>query len=70
MPTKEELIRSRFDVSGIKEFLGVESLAYLSLEGMLACVKSPESFCTACFTGDYPVPVTERTDKLRMDRDL
>jgi amidophosphoribosyltransferase len=70
MPTKEELIRSRFDVDGIAEFLGVDTLAYLSLEGMLACVKSPESFCTACFTGDYPVPVAGGADKLRMDRNL
>jgi len=70
MPTKEELIRSRYDVEGIRSFLGVDSLAYLSLEGMLSCAKSPEGFCTACFSGEYPVPVPDAFSKLRMDRDL
>ncbi|MBM4118499.1 amidophosphoribosyltransferase [bacterium] len=70
MPTKEELIRSRFDVEGIRAFLGVDSLAYLSLAGMLGCAKSPGSFCTACFTGDYPVPVRSQGGKSRLDRDL
>ncbi len=70
MPTKGELIRNRFDVEGIREFLGVDSLAYLSLDGMLACAKSPEGFCTACFSGEYPVPVGDWKGKHRMDRDL
>jgi amidophosphoribosyltransferase len=70
MPTREELIRSRHDVPGIRDYLGVDSLAYLSLAGMLACVESPDRFCTACFSGDYPVPVSEVAGKFRMDRDL
>ena len=70
MPTKKELIRSRFDVDGIRDFLGVDSLAYLSMEGMLACAKSPDGFCTACFSGDYPVPVRAQGGKHRLDRDL
>ena len=70
MPTKKELIRSRFDVAGIRDFLGVDSLAYLSMEGMLACAKSPDGFCTACFSGDYPVPVRAQGGKHRLDRDL
>jgi amidophosphoribosyltransferase len=38
----------------------VDSLAYLSWQGMLeATGEDPKSFCTACFTGDYPVPVPE-----------
>ncbi len=70
MPTKAELIATSFDVAGIGEFLGVDSLAYLSLDGMLSCVESPTSFCSACFSGDYPVPVSLEAGKLRMDRDL
>jgi len=69
MPTKEELIRNRYDVEGIRDFLGVDTLAYLSLEGMLSCAKSPEGFCTACFSGDYPVSVGDWDGKNRMDRD-
>ena len=70
MPTKEELIATSFDVPGIAKFLGVDSLAYLSLEGMLSCVATPVNFCSACFSGDYPVPVGADTGKMRMDRDL
>lgn len=69
MPTKEELIRNRFDVDGIRDFLGVDSLAYLSLAGMLSCAKSPDGFCTACFSGDYPVAVADHGGKNRLDRD-
>lgn len=56
-PTKEELIAANLSVEEIREFLGVESLAYLSLEGLKRCVKGQEDrFCYACFTGCYPVP--------------
>jgi amidophosphoribosyltransferase len=70
MPTKEELIRNRYDEAGIANFLGVDSLAYLSLEGMLDSAGSREGFCTACFNGEYPVPVEGQGDKMRMDRDF
>lgn len=56
-PTREELIAANLSVEEIREFLGVESLAYLSLEGLKRCVKGQEDrFCYACFTGCYPVP--------------
>ncbi|HDI45802.1 MAG TPA: amidophosphoribosyltransferase, partial [Candidatus Omnitrophica bacterium] len=58
-PTKEELIANRFSsLNEIRKFLDVDSLGYLSREGMLSCVKafSPEDYCTACFDGNYPVP--------------
>ena len=69
MPTKEELIRNNLDVPGIRSFLAVDSLGYLSLEGMLSCVERPADFCTACFSGEYPVDV-KNWDKLRLDKDL
>lgn len=61
-PTKEELIAANLSVQEIREFLGVESLAYLSLEGLKRCVRGHEDeFCYACFTGCYPVsPPQER----------
>ncbi|MBI4055419.1 MAG: amidophosphoribosyltransferase [Elusimicrobia bacterium] len=53
-PTQKELVASRLSVEEIRKFLGVESLAFLSVEGMLrATGKTPEDFCTACFTGQY-----------------
>ena len=46
---------------------GADSLAYLSLEGMLASVSGPpESYCTACWTGDYRVPLASQ-DKLQAE---
>ena len=54
-PTRRELIASSQSVDEIRQYLGVDSLHYLSLEGLLSCVDDPENYCTACFCGDYPV---------------
>ena len=72
-PRSEELIASSHSVDGICRFLTADSLGYLSLEGMLETAggqispeseaggKEPDSgFCSACFTGDYPVPIPDR----------
>jgi len=61
-PTKEELIAANLSIEEIREFLQVNSLGYLSLEGLKKCVAGHEDkFCYACFTGDYPVsPPAER----------
>jgi amidophosphoribosyltransferase len=59
-PTSEELIASHQSTEQIREFLGADSLAYLSMQGMLeACGESSSEaentrFCTACYTGQYP----------------
>jgi amidophosphoribosyltransferase len=56
MPTKKELIASEKQVDEIKRYLEVDSLGYLSIEGMLSVVSEPKiDFCAACFNGDYPV---------------
>jgi amidophosphoribosyltransferase len=53
-----ELIASRMDIEGIRSFVGADSLAYLSIGGVLDAVDLPRSrFCFACFDGLYPVPV-------------
>lgn len=58
--SREELIAAQndSDVERIREELGCDSLAYLSLEGLLSTVPHDGSrgYCTACFTGDYPIP--------------
>ena len=61
-PTKEELISASLSVEQVREFIGADSLAYLSVEGMYRAVGSPTgTFCDACFTGRYRagVPATE-----------
>ena len=55
-PTKKELVASKHDVAWIRDFIGADSLEYLSLQGMLNSMPlSKECFCTACFTGAYPL---------------
>jgi len=58
-PTRGELIAANHSIEEIRQYIGADSLAYLSLDGMLASVSSPpETYCTACWTGDYRVPIT------------
>jgi amidophosphoribosyltransferase len=58
-PTKKELIASTHSVEEIRQFITADSLAYLSMEGLLRSIKafSPSEYCTACFTGEYPIPI-------------
>lgn len=60
-PTSEELIASSHSVEQIRDYLGADSVGYLSEEGMLAFLRPDErnGFCTACFTRRYPVPVDD-----------
>jgi amidophosphoribosyltransferase len=56
--SQDQLIAANFNLEQIREHLGVDSLAYLSKEGMLQCAhEQPQNFCTACFDGSYPIPV-------------
>src|ERR671937_1923688 len=58
MARRDELIASRLDVEQIRRHIGADSLGYLSLEGMVQATGGTEhELCTACFTGDYLVPV-------------
>ncbi len=55
-PARTELIAATWSVKQIADYLGVESLAYLSQQGMLDAVDGPDDhFCRACFNGQYPV---------------
>ncbi len=57
-PTKKELIASNHTTEEIRQFIGLDSLKYLSLDGMLNSMMLPkDEFCTACFTGDYPTKI-------------
>jgi amidophosphoribosyltransferase len=58
IPTHSELIASNNTIEGIRQFLEVESVAYLSVESMLAAINEPGlKFCTACFDGNYPLDI-------------
>lgn len=68
-PTKKELIASNKSVEEIKNFIGLDSLKYLSLEGMLKAMLLPkDEFCTACFNGDYPVKPAGKLSKKILEK--
>ncbi|MDH3521109.1 MAG: amidophosphoribosyltransferase, partial [Myxococcales bacterium] len=59
-PTREELIAHRFTVEETCEFLGADSLGYLSLAGLRRCGELlKRGFCDACFSDEYPVEAVE-----------
>jgi amidophosphoribosyltransferase len=67
-PEREQLLAARFDVEGMTKFIGVDSLAFLSIDGLYRAMGEPRRdrlaprFCDACFTGDYPIPPTDADD--------
>jgi len=67
-PSRRELIGAVKTVEEIREYLGADSLGYLSHEGLLACEREPAGYCSACFTGRYPVAVDPTAGKLVLER--
>ena len=61
IPTREELISNRMKPEEIAAYIGADSVRFLPIEGLSECVASPGSYCYACFSGDYPVPVDRKT---------
>ena len=69
-PTKEELIAHNRSVQEVADFLEVDSLAYLSLEGLTACMRGkPTDYCSACWSGQYKVPIDNPQSKFSFERD-
>jgi amidophosphoribosyltransferase len=67
-PTEEELLAHNRTPQEIGQLIGVDSLCYQSLEGLLSAVSQPpEHYCTACWTGRYPVPINEPVAKLAFE---
>ena len=64
-PEREKLLASRYDVAGMAKFIGVDSLAFLSIDGLYRAMGLPgrdpgnPGFCDACFTGDYPISLDD-----------
>jgi len=68
-PDPRELIANKKSVNSIKQFLGVDSLGYLSVEGMLSCSGgNQDDFCKACFCGDYSVVPRIRMNKFGLEK--
>ena len=68
-PDPSRLVAAKRSVDEVRDYLEVDSLHYLSHEGMLACVRMASSkYCTACFSGEYPIDVTEPVEKFALER--
>jgi amidophosphoribosyltransferase len=68
-PTTEELLASSRSLEEIRDFLEVDSIGYISLEGLLSCLSLPaDHYCTACWSGKYRIPITTVVNKFSMER--
>src|SRR5205809_57949 len=74
-PCKADLIAATQTLEGIRDFLEADSVAYLSLEGLLSTVGNErDSYCSSCYTGRYPVPIPRDEARylqlaLKLDKD-
>jgi amidophosphoribosyltransferase len=68
-PDPKNLLANQCTLDQIREYLGADSIGYLSTEGMVRATNQPkENFCLACFTGNYPLPFDPGLDKFIMER--
>jgi amidophosphoribosyltransferase len=71
MPTRQELIGADLAVEEIRAYVGADSLGYLSLDGMVEAAGGPkDSFCRACFDGEYPIEVPAHAGKFVLEDQL
>lgn len=67
-PSRKELIAAQREISEIKDFIGADSLAYLSLEGLLSAFDHPGDYCIGCFSGKYPAETAEAHTKKALEK--
>jgi amidophosphoribosyltransferase len=67
-PSRRELIGAVKSIEEIREYLSADSVGYLSLEGLFACEQDGTQFCSACFTGQYPIAPDPHAGKLAIER--
>ena len=66
-PKREELIAHSHSIEEIREFIEADTLGYLSHDALVAAVGGKPEFCTACFSGNYPIPIPETSrDQLKL----
>jgi amidophosphoribosyltransferase len=72
MASREELIAANMSLDEICEHIGADSVAYLSISGMMKALKAENGYCNACFTGEYPfntpIPLIELQDKAKFNQ--
>jgi amidophosphoribosyltransferase len=67
-PDRDQLLAARYDVDAMARLIGVDSLAFVSIDGLYRAMGQPARdataprFCDACFTGDYPIPLVDADD--------
>ena len=67
-PDRDQLLAARYDVDAMARLIGVDSLAFISIDGLYRAMREPgrdakaPRFCDACFTGDYPIPLVDADD--------
>ena len=64
----DDLMAAHLTVPEIEAHIGADSLAFLSLDGMMRAVGSADGYCNACFTGDYPIAIDEAQAKLALNK--
>ena len=70
-PTKEELIANNMSVDQIRKYLEVDSLTYLSMDGLLNSVPHEKGeYCTACFSGKYPIVPMNKIEKFQLENGI
>ncbi len=68
-PDPEKLLANQCTLDEIRRYLNADSIGYLGLDGMIKATSRPGSdFCTACFSGRYPLPFDEKFDKFIMEK--
>jgi amidophosphoribosyltransferase len=67
-PNKKGLIANNLSLEEIRKFIGVETLGYISLPGMMRAVGKPDRYCTACWSGSYPIPFGDEGDKFALEK--
>ena len=70
-PTRQELIAADLTIEQIRSYVGADSLGYLSLDGMVAAAgQGKQTYCRACFDGEYPIEVPEGAGKYVLEDQL
>ena len=65
-PERSKLLAANHEIDGMRDFIGVDTLAYVSADGLYRAMgetgRNPEApiFCDACFTGDYPITLVDQ----------
>ncbi|NBO19375.1 MAG: amidophosphoribosyltransferase, partial [Proteobacteria bacterium] len=75
-PTKDQLLAARYNVEQMSQLIGVDSLAFITLNGMYRAVAGIQrnalapQYCDACFSGEYPIPLTDTNAANERQKDL